>query len=209
MMPTNTNATAQEIKPFLSVVAFTLGPPGAAPEQSRCHPSPRRAVFVLQGVMGSAWTDLCKTLHRTYLEAFQLMCSPSIVARRGLPGAAGDRRWPPRDLGRAGRRVPGGEGAAEARSRLPRARLGANGGVLPVPARALEASADLKPGGVENATAVTWKTLRIAERTFRRLDAPELLADVARRGRVCQRRTCDEPPARRRPPPDLIYTLLL
>src|SRR3989442_15223832 len=44
---------------------------------------------------------------------------------------------------------------------------------------------------------------------FRRLDAPELLADVARRGRVCQRSTCDEPPARRRPPPDLIYTLLL
>lgn len=33
---------------------------------------------------------------------------------------------------------------------------------------------------VENATAVIWKTLHIAERTFRRLDAPELLADVAR-----------------------------
>jgi transposase-like protein len=33
---------------------------------------------------------------------------------------------------------------------------------------------------VENATAVIWKTLLIAERTFRRLDAPELLADVAR-----------------------------
>jgi len=32
---------------------------------------------------------------------------------------------------------------------------------------------------VENATAVIWKTLLIAERTFRRLDAPELLADVA------------------------------
>jgi putative transposase len=32
---------------------------------------------------------------------------------------------------------------------------------------------------VENATAVIWKTLRIAERTFRRLDAPELLAEVA------------------------------
>jgi putative transposase len=31
---------------------------------------------------------------------------------------------------------------------------------------------------VENATAVIWKTLLIAERTFRRLDAPELLADV-------------------------------
>ena len=32
---------------------------------------------------------------------------------------------------------------------------------------------------MENATAVIWKTLLIAEQTFRRLDAPELLADVA------------------------------
>jgi transposase-like protein len=32
---------------------------------------------------------------------------------------------------------------------------------------------------VENATAVIWKTLLIAERAFRRLDAPELLAQVA------------------------------
>jgi hypothetical protein len=32
---------------------------------------------------------------------------------------------------------------------------------------------------VENATAVIWKTLLIAERTFRRLDAPELLPEVA------------------------------
>jgi len=32
---------------------------------------------------------------------------------------------------------------------------------------------------VENATAVIWKTLLIAEKTLRRLDAPELLADVA------------------------------
>ena len=32
---------------------------------------------------------------------------------------------------------------------------------------------------VENATAVIWKTLLIAEKTFRRLDAPELLAEVA------------------------------
>jgi len=32
---------------------------------------------------------------------------------------------------------------------------------------------------VMNATAVIWKTLLIAERTFRRLDAPELLAEVA------------------------------
>ena len=32
---------------------------------------------------------------------------------------------------------------------------------------------------VENATAVIWKTLLIAEKTFRLLDAAELLADVA------------------------------
>jgi transposase-like protein len=32
---------------------------------------------------------------------------------------------------------------------------------------------------VENARAVIWKTLLIAEHTFRRLDAPELLAEVA------------------------------
>ncbi len=32
---------------------------------------------------------------------------------------------------------------------------------------------------VENATAVIWKTLLVAERRFRRLDAPELLAEVA------------------------------
>jgi hypothetical protein len=31
---------------------------------------------------------------------------------------------------------------------------------------------------VENATAVIWKTLLIAEKTFRRLDALELLAEV-------------------------------
>ncbi len=32
---------------------------------------------------------------------------------------------------------------------------------------------------VERATAVIWKTLLIAEQHFRRLDAPELLAEVA------------------------------
>jgi hypothetical protein len=32
---------------------------------------------------------------------------------------------------------------------------------------------------VENATAVIWKTLLIAGQTFRRLDAPEPLAEVA------------------------------
>jgi alanyl-tRNA synthetase len=35
---------------------------------------------------------------------------------------------------------------------------------------------------VENATAVIWKTLPIAEETFRRLDAPELLADLVSGG---------------------------
>jgi hypothetical protein len=42
---------------------------------------------------------------------------------------------------------------------------------------------------VENATAVIWKTLLVAEQTFRRLDAPKLLAEVAhgvgRPGRPC------------------------
>jgi putative transposase len=42
---------------------------------------------------------------------------------------------------------------------------------------------------VENATAVIWKTLRIAEKTFRRLDAPE----CRERCRVCRRSTCSEP----------------
>jgi hypothetical protein len=32
---------------------------------------------------------------------------------------------------------------------------------------------------VENATAVIWKTLLVAEQSFRRLDAPELLPEVA------------------------------
>ena len=32
---------------------------------------------------------------------------------------------------------------------------------------------------VENATAVIWKTLLVAEQSFRRLNAPELLAEVA------------------------------
>jgi len=31
----------------------------------------------------------------------------------------------------------------------------------------------------ENATALIWKTLGVAEQRFRRLDAPELLPDVA------------------------------
>jgi hypothetical protein len=32
---------------------------------------------------------------------------------------------------------------------------------------------------VENATAVIWKTLLVAEKSFRRLDHPELLSEVA------------------------------
>ncbi len=32
---------------------------------------------------------------------------------------------------------------------------------------------------VDNATAVIWKTLLVAEQSLRRLDAPELLAEVA------------------------------
>jgi hypothetical protein len=32
---------------------------------------------------------------------------------------------------------------------------------------------------VENATAVIWKTLLVAEQSFRRLDAPERLQEVA------------------------------
>jgi putative transposase len=37
---------------------------------------------------------------------------------------------------------------------------------------------------VDNATAVIWKTLLVAEPTFRRLDAPELLAEVVE-GATC------------------------
>ena len=47
---------------------------------------------------------------------------------------------------------------------------------------------------VENATAVIWKTLLIAERTFRRLDAPELLAEVAEGARTST--VCDSWPRR-------------
>jgi len=50
---------------------------------------------------------------------------------------------------------------------------------LPFAAVRLRTAAAKRYEKVENATAVIWKTLLIAERTFRRLDAPELLADVA------------------------------
>ena len=62
-------------------------------------------------------------------------------------------------------------------------------------------------GDVRPAVAVIWKTLLIAEKTFRRLDAPELLADVAS-GVVYVNgvRAVNRP---RASPPDLIYTLLL
>ena len=49
----------------------------------------------------------------------------------------------------------------------------------PFAAVRLRTSAAKRFKRVENATAVIWKTLLIAEQTFRRLDAPELLAEVA------------------------------
>jgi transposase-like protein len=54
-----------------------------------------------------------------------------------------------------------------------------NPGESPFAAVRLRAAAAKRFKKVENATAVIWKTLLIAEKTFRRLDAPELLADVA------------------------------
>jgi len=39
----------------------------------------------------------------------------------------------------------------------------------------------------ENATAVIWKVLMVVEKSFRRLDAPELLADVCSGVRYCDR----------------------
>jgi transposase-like protein len=50
----------------------------------------------------------------------------------------------------------------------------------PLAAVRLRTAAATRFKKVANATAVIWKTLLIAEKTFRRLDAPELLADVAR-----------------------------
>jgi hypothetical protein len=63
---------------------------------------------------------------------------------------------------------------------------------------------------VENATAVIWKTLLVAEQTFRRLDAPELLAEVAEGVTYVNgvRVKRGWPRLTRRPPPELIYTLL-
>ena len=79
----------------------------------------------------------------------------------------------------------------------PGPRLGPVGHLLSVPEGALETPADDEPDEspfaavrlrttaakrfkrVENATAVIWKTLLVAEQTLRRLDAPELLAEVA------------------------------
>jgi putative transposase len=49
----------------------------------------------------------------------------------------------------------------------------------PVAAVRLRTAAAKPYKKIENATAVIWKTLLIAERTFRRLEAPELLAEVA------------------------------
>jgi len=58
---------------------------------------------------------------------------------------------------------------------------------------------------VENATAVIWKTLLVAEQHFRRLDAPERFPEVAE-GAVSTAR--GRSGATRRPPPDLVYTLI-
>ncbi|HXH25901.1 MAG TPA: IS256 family transposase [Vicinamibacterales bacterium] len=50
---------------------------------------------------------------------------------------------------------------------------------LPFTAVRLRTAATKRFKRVENATAVIWKTLLVAEKTFRRLDAPQLLTDVA------------------------------
>jgi putative transposase len=44
----------------------------------------------------------------------------------------------------------------------------------------LRAAAAKRFKKVENATAVIWKTLLVAEHSFRRLDAPERLPEVAK-----------------------------
>lgn len=49
----------------------------------------------------------------------------------------------------------------------------------PFAAVRLRTEAAKKYKRVENATAVIWRTLLIAEKRFRRLDHPELLAEVA------------------------------
>ena len=59
---------------------------------------------------------------------------------------------------------------------------------------------------VENATTVIWKTLLAAEQGFRRLDASELLREVAEG--VAYVDGARESGATRRSPPDLVYTLL-
>ncbi|HKW92656.1 MAG TPA: transposase [Methylomirabilota bacterium] len=59
---------------------------------------------------------------------------------------------------------------------------------------------------VENATAIIWKTLLVAEQSFRRLDAPERLPEVAES--VVYVDGVGRSGATRRPPPDLVYTRL-
>lgn len=54
-----------------------------------------------------------------------------------------------------------------------------NVGESPFAAVRLRTAAAKRFKKVENATAVIWKTLLVAEQSFRRLDAPELLAEVA------------------------------
>ena len=60
---------------------------------------------------------------------------------------------------------------------------------------------------MENATAVIWKTLLIAEQKFRRLDAPELLPEVAEGVPYVNGERAEEV-LRRRSPPDPFYTPL-
>src|SRR5439155_6100287 len=75
----------------------------------------------------------------------------------------------------------------------PQEGLGPDGRVLRFPPGALEAPADVEPGGesvrvraaahrkkVANATALIWRLLRVAESRFRKLNAPHLVAQVYR-----------------------------
>ena len=115
-----------------------------------------------------------------------------------LLGRAKSQRRPAR-LPESGKAAgfDGSEAGVREGSLASRSRLGADGDVLPLPKGALEASADDPRGGsrplppfdsarrrpsatskVPHATAVIWKTLRIAEKRFRKLHAPHLMKEV-------------------------------
>ena len=53
-----------------------------------------------------------------------------------------------------------------------------NVGASPFAAARLRTSAAKRFNKVDSATAIIWKLLQVAERTFRRLNAPELLPAV-------------------------------